>query len=57
MRICERCGVSEEVEMLAGSCEGLVCGPCDAEIEAAWVAEDPENNHHYLDTFSPQGDD
>jgi transcription initiation factor TFIIIB Brf1 subunit/transcription initiation factor TFIIB len=52
-RLCECCGVSEEVEMLALSGAQLVCSACDAVLEREWVAEDPDNRRHYLDTFSP----
>lgn len=55
VRRCEDCGVSEAHEMLAGRDGRLICGDCDDAAEARWVAEDPENNRHYLDTFSPGG--
>lgn len=55
-RRCNRCGVSDEVEMLANRGLQLVCAECDGDLENEWVAEDPDNNRHYLDTFSPGGD-
>lgn len=54
-RLCERCGVSEEFEMLAHRDKRLVCQECDSQIEREWVSEDPDNRRHYLDTFSPEG--
>lgn len=55
-RECENCGASEETEMLARRGAILICSLCDEDMEAEWVAQDPENNRHYLDTFSPRGD-
>lgn len=54
-RCCTRCGVSEAREMLALSGSRLVCQDCDGAIEREWVADDPDNRRHYLDTFSPCG--
>jgi hypothetical protein len=56
LRKCERCGVSEEQEMLCNRGLQLVCQGCDSELEREWVAEDPDDRKHYLDTFSPYGD-
>lgn len=57
MRVCFNCGVSEHDEMLAlGGFGHLVCQDCDARDESDWVAEDPDNRRHSLDTFSPYGD-
>lgn len=55
-RTCQRCGVSDSFEMLALRGAKLVCQDCDGDLETEWVAEDPGNNRHYLDTFSPRGD-
>lgn len=52
-RCCMVCGVSEEHEMLANRGDALVCQECDSVLESDWVAEDPDNRRHYLDTFSP----
>ena len=54
-RTCRRCGVSDEYEMLAFRAGTLVCQECDGEMEREWVAEDPNNRRHYLDTFCPTG--
>jgi len=54
-RTCECCGVSEEFEMLAYSGSKLTCQECDSRLESDWVAEDPDNRRHSLDTFSPLG--
>lgn len=56
-RKCERCGVSEEFEMLAYSGDKLTCQECDCQIEREWVSEDPLNRKHSLDTFSPHQHD
>ncbi len=56
MRKCEECGVGEEVEMLAYRDGHLICNDCNHVLERCWVNEDPDNNVHYLDTFSPYGD-
>lgn len=53
-RNCERCGASEEYEMLALSGSRLVCQDCDSALGHGWVEEDPENRRHPLDTFSPR---
>jgi hypothetical protein len=52
-RRCSRCQASEDYAMLALSNGVLVCDECDSEMEAEWVAQDPEHNRHSLDTFSP----
>lgn len=52
-KTCKRCGVSEEFEMLAYRGDKLVCQECDSQMEHEWVAEDPCNRKHYLDTFNP----
>lgn len=57
-RHCERCGIAEQdtpENMLAGRDGQLVCSDCDSDMENEWVAQDPDNNQHYLDTFSPYG--
>mgnify|MGYP000548302555 CR=1 FL=1 len=51
-RICTRCRISEHDAMLAYRDGKLVCGDCDSALENEWVAEDPENNRHYLDTLN-----
>jgi len=56
MRYCQDCGIGEDIEMLAHRDGNLVCQECDAKAERFWVSQDPENNRHYLDTFSPHGD-
>lgn len=55
-RVCEDCGVGEANEMLALSGTALVCQGCESQRENDWVAEDPDNRKHSLDTFSPYGD-
>jgi len=52
-KTCERCGVSDEYEVLAYRGTELVCQECDCQMEREWVAEDPHERRHYLDTFSP----
>ena len=52
-RVCVRCGANSDYVMLAYRDGKLVCDDCDADLENEWVAEDPENNRHFLDTFSP----
>lgn len=49
-RCCERCGVSEESEMLAYHNSSLICYECDSEMENERASED-ELYTHYLDTF------
>jgi hypothetical protein len=53
-RKCECCGISEEFEMLALHGQVLCCQECDSRLESDWVAEDPDNRRHYLDTFSAE---
>lgn len=53
MRACRHCGILETDAMLAYRGAQLVCADCDADLESAWVREDPENNRHYPDTFGP----
>jgi hypothetical protein len=52
---CERCGVSEEHEMLAGHNGMQVCNECDSALNREWADAD-EDNTHCLDAFSPYGD-
>lgn len=52
---CDDCGISANDAVIAGRDGRMICGDCDDEAERRWVAEDPENNSHYLDTFSPGG--
>lgn len=56
-RRCNRCGVSEEQEMLCLSGMQLLCQGCESELEREWVDEDPDNRRHSLDMFSPYPND
>ena len=57
LRVCEHCGVPEDVATLGMHGDSLVCYHCDGDLEAEWVAADPENRRHSLDTFKPYPND